>query len=252
MAIEFQDLSPDATAIILLCSSIGNERDRRHEAARPAILGEAPRRARSPVVPRTPSAIGLAADEIDRSLGVGPDEAARLARLLGRGGQLAFELDRLRSRGIWVVTIADDAYPTRLRERLGPDAPPVLFGSGSVSLLEGGGIAIVGSRDADDAAVGFTQRLAAAVVRGGASVVSGGAKGIDATAMRAASDAGGRVVGVLPEGVERRLRDGATRSVVASGQAVLVCRTTRWPASAPAPRWAATRSSMRCRMWRWS
>ena len=40
--------------------------------------------------------------------------------------------------------------------------------------------------------------------------------------MRAASDAGGRVVGVLPEGVERRLRDGATRSMVASGQAVLV------------------------------
>ena len=40
--------------------------------------------------------------------------------------------------------------------------------------------------------------------------------------MRAAFDASGRVVGVLPEGVERRLREGDTRAAVASGQAVLV------------------------------
>ncbi len=152
------------------------------------------------------------ADEIDRSLGVGGDEAARYARLLSRGGQLAFELDRLRSRGIWVVTIADEAYPTRLVERFGSDAPPVLFGSGDPSRLDGGGIAIVGSRDADGEAVAFTERLAAAAARGGTPVVSGGARGIDVTAMRAAAAADGVVVGVLSEGVERRLRESDTRS----------------------------------------
>jgi predicted Rossmann fold nucleotide-binding protein DprA/Smf involved in DNA uptake len=40
--------------------------------------------------------------------------------------------------------------------------------------------------------------------------------------MRAAFEAGGSVVGVVPEGVERRLRDPSTRSAVAGGQAVLV------------------------------
>ena len=164
----------------------------------------------------------LTAEEIDRSLGVGSEEADRLARLLARGGQLAFELDRLRSRGIWVVTVADEAYPRRLAERLGPDAPPVLFGSGDAGLLDGGGVAIVGSRDADAEAVAFTERLAGAIARGGSAVVSGGARGIDVTAMRAAFAANGRVVGVLPEGVERRLREGDTRAAVASGQAVLV------------------------------
>jgi predicted Rossmann fold nucleotide-binding protein DprA/Smf involved in DNA uptake len=86
----------------------------------------------------------------------------------------------------------------------------------------GGGIAIVGSREADAEAVAFTERLAGATARGGDAVVSGGARGIDVTAMRAAFAANGRVVGVLPEGVERRLREGDTRTAVASGQAVLV------------------------------
>jgi len=121
-----------------------------------------------------------------------------------------------------VVTIADDQYPAVLRERLGTWAPPVLFGSGPASLLVAGGIAIVGSRDADDDAVAFTARLSSAAVAGGSSVVSGGARGIDVTAMRAAFEAGGSVVGVVPEGVERGLRDPSTRSAVAGGQAVLV------------------------------
>ncbi len=221
--IDFEARSPDAPAIILLCSSIGM--DRSAGAVRPlgprtwAKLADGLRR-QSFRGPR--DLVGLSADEIDRSLGVGDQEADRYFRLLARGGQLAFELDRLRSRGIWVVTIADDPYPTRLVERLGVDAPPVLFGSGDGSALDRGGIAIVGSREADDVAVTFTERLAAAAARGGTPVVSGGARGIDAVAMRSALDAGGNVVGVLPEGVERRLRSGDDRAAVASGQVVLV------------------------------
>jgi len=221
--IDLESLSPDAPALILLCTSLGAERGA--TAVRPlgpvqwSRLDEALRR-NSFQGPR--DLIGLTADEIARSLGVGEDVAAGYVRLLGRSGQLAFELDRLRSRGIWVVTIADDAYPAALRHRLGSWAPPVLFGSGPASLLVAGGIAIVGSREADDEAIAFTTRLAAAAVAGGSAVVSGGARGIDVAAMRSAFEAGGSVVGVVPEGVERRLRDPSTRSAVAAGQAVLV------------------------------
>ena len=52
--------------------------------------------------------------------------------------------------------------------------------------------------------------------------MSGGARGVNAVAMRAAFGAAGAVIGVLPEGVERRLKEAATRSAVASGQAVIV------------------------------
>ncbi len=68
----------------------------------------------------------------------------------------------------------------------------------------------------------FTRRLASAIAVGGSSLVSGGARGIDVTSMSAAFEAGGTVIGVLPEGVERRLRETATRSAVAGGSAVVV------------------------------
>lgn len=219
--IDFELLSPDAPAIILLCSSLGAAPGAVRPVP-PVAFARLSERVRRQSFRGLRDLANLSADEIVRSLDADPEEAARWVRLLARGGQLAFELDRLRSRGVWVVTIADDVYPSRLRERLGDNAPPVMFGSGDPGLLGKGGIAIVGSRDADEAAVVFTERLASAAARAGAAVVSGGARGIDAAAMRAAFAAGGSVVGVVPEGVERRLRESSTRSAVAGGQAVLL------------------------------
>jgi predicted Rossmann fold nucleotide-binding protein DprA/Smf involved in DNA uptake len=217
--IDLERLSPDATAIILLCTSLGEAGGRPLGPVAYARLAESLRRQSF----RGPGDLfGLTADDIARSLGVDVDAASSIARRLGRAGQLAFELDRLRSRGAWVVTIADHPYPSGLRDRLGLAAPPVLFGSGSPGLLGGGGIAIVGSRDADEDATQFTEGLAAATARGGSAVISGGARGIDAVAMRAALEASGSVVGVVPEGVERRLREASTRFAVAGGLVVLV------------------------------
>ena len=218
-----ETLSPDAAAIVLLCTSLGMDRDGAGE--RP--LGPAAYAALQAAIDRSSLAgpadlVGLGADDVAAALQVSQGDAAAHVRRLARHGQLAFEVDRLRARGIWVVTIRSDAYPARLRDRLGTAAPPVLFGSGPVALLATGGVAIVGSRDADGAANAFTERLATAASVGGGTVVSGGARGVDVTAMRAAFAAGGSVIGVLPEGVERRLKEASTRSAVADGQAVLV------------------------------
>lgn len=229
--IDFETLAPDAPAIIMLCTSLGEPRDgargRGGDGAGERPLGPVAY-ARLAEALQTGSfagprdLVGLTADDVVAALGLETDIAAGYARRLARGGQLTFELDRLRSRGVWVVTVADLAYPAILRDRLGPAAPPVLFGTGPASLLGSGGIAIVGSRDADEAAVAFTERLASGAARGGTPVVSGGARGIDAVAMRAAFEADGLVVGVVPEGVERRLREASTRSAVAGGRALLV------------------------------
>ena len=78
-------------------------------------------RERTPGIGRAASplaAVGGSSGQYARSLEIDEDVAAGYVRLLGRSGQLAFELDRLRSRGIWIVTIADDDYPAVLRERL--------------------------------------------------------------------------------------------------------------------------------------
>jgi predicted Rossmann fold nucleotide-binding protein DprA/Smf involved in DNA uptake len=221
--IDFETLSPDAPAIVLLCTSLGEMRS--GDLPRPlgpVAYSDLAERLRRQSFRGPRDLIGLDADAISRSLGVAHEEAAVIESRLVRAGQIGLEFDRLRSSGVWFVTVADETYPVVLKQRLGTHVPPVLFGTGDAELLRHGGIAIVGSRDVDDEAVAFTERLATAAAQGATSVVSGGARGIDVTAMRAAFVAGGTVVGVVPEGVERRLREGSTRNAVAEGRAVLV------------------------------
>jgi predicted Rossmann fold nucleotide-binding protein DprA/Smf involved in DNA uptake len=217
-----ETISADAQAIILSCSSIvlprGDETKPFGPRGWAKLSSWLDERGAGPG-----SMLGLSVEDLGGVLGdVDQNQRGRLARLLARTGQLAFELDRLRSRGIWVVTVADGGYPSRLRERLGADAPPVLFGAGEQALLDDGGVAIVGSRDVDELGLAFTRAVASAVAKGGSPVVSGGARGVDQEAMRSAFEAGGSVVGALPEGIERRIREPSTRSALAESRAVLV------------------------------
>jgi predicted Rossmann fold nucleotide-binding protein DprA/Smf involved in DNA uptake len=131
---------------------------------------------------------------------------------------------------VWVATQADAAYPTRWRDRLGPDAPPVLFGAGDGGLLTRGGVAILGSRDADGAALAFTERLAGGAAAAGDQVVLGPSRGVAQTAMTAALAGGGTVAAVLAEGVERRIRDVAIRRALAGGRAAV---TAPWHPATP-------------------
>ncbi|MBM4164800.1 MAG: hypothetical protein FJ222_10240 [Lentisphaerae bacterium] len=55
----------------------------------------------------------------------------------------------------------------------------MLFGAGDPALLQGGGLAIVGSRDVDDAGQAFAGDVARWCARGGMPVISGGARGVD-------------------------------------------------------------------------
>ena len=162
------------------------------------------------------------AGELAEQLGMPALEAERLARLLERRQRLTAELERLAQLGIWLLTLADEGYPTRWRERLGPGAPPALFGSGEMALLEAGGLAVVGSRNVDRAGYEFAQEIARHCARCGLTVVSGGARGVDSAAMSAAVEAGGTAVGVLAHALESALRESAVWQAVAEGTMTLV------------------------------
>src|SRR5580658_8829090 len=83
----------------------------------------------------------------------------RLESLLGRGFLLSQAVDRWNARAIWVVSRADATYPRRLKTRLKEDAPPVLYGCGHVSLLDTGGLAVVGSRHVDDELISYAENV---------------------------------------------------------------------------------------------
>ncbi len=149
-------------------------------------------------------------------------DAERAARLLGRGFQLSQAVERWQARAIWVVSRADPDYPARLKARLKEDAPPILYGCGEGRLLETGGLAIVGSRDVDETLIAFTRRVSELAAQAGATVVSGGARGIDQAAMRGALEAGGIVVGVLADSLERAVLQREHREMLMDGRLALV------------------------------
>ena len=171
----------------------------------------------------TPSALfGLEAPEIADSIGVSPEAGVRVAELLSRGGQFAIELERLSARGIWIITRADEGYPQLFRSRLKATAPPVIFGAGNPSTLVDRSVAVVGSRDADEASIGFATALGRSCARNGLAVVSGGARGIDSAAMLATVDGGGKAIGVVAEALERAVRRPDFRPYLADGELTLI------------------------------
>ncbi|MXN27542.1 DNA-processing protein DprA [Delftia sp. CH05] len=137
----------------------------------------------------------------------------RLTRLMGRGFQLAQALEYWSARSIWVVSRADSRYPKRIKSRLKHEAPPVMYGCGDLDLVDNGGLAVVGSRDADDEILSYAQRAGERAASVGRGLISGGAKGVDSAAMNGAEALGGIVCNVMAEGlaqaaISRRFRDG--------------------------------------------
>ena len=150
-------------------------------------------------------------------------DCGRLERLLGRGFLLSQALERWRTRAIWVMSRADAEYPRRFKKRVGGAAPPVLYGCGDAGILDSGGLAVVGSRKVSEALIEYTKAVGRLTAAAGRTLVSGGARGIDQAAMRGALDGGGRVIGVMADGLEKAVLRREYRDALIEGRLVLIC-----------------------------
>lgn len=85
-----------------------------------------------------------------------------------------------------------------------PDPPLLLFARGDTTLLEPSSrrVAVIGTREPDLYGVQVARRFASTLAAAGVVVVSGGARGIDTQAHRAALESGGRTVAVLASGFD--------------------------------------------------
>lgn len=107
----------------------------------------------------------------------------------------------LANRSVFIVHRGEAAYSALLNNC--PDAPPVLFCQGDITLLQRPAIAVVGSRrpSRDGSAAAF--ELGAQLAGYGLVVVSGLARGIDGHAHAGALSAGGATVAVMATGLDR-------------------------------------------------
>ena len=157
----------------------------------------------------------------EASTGSGIDKQ-RLESLLGRGVQLGFAVEEWQRSGIWIISRSDIDYPARYKKHLKDKAPPLLFGVGNRSLLSGGGLGIVGSRNVDQDGEAFTRQVAELCAYNRMPVVSEGARGVDQISMNAALEAGGVTIGILAENLLKKSVERKNRQAIANGRLLLL------------------------------
>ncbi len=114
----------------------------------------------------------------------------------------AFLAESFFSQGFEVIPITSPEYSKTLKSNLKvAHAPAVLYVKGNKKILEEKSVAIVGSRDASEAALKFTDNIAKLASKEYKVVVSGFAKGVDKQALDSAINYKGQSIIVLPQGI---------------------------------------------------
>ncbi|MBU1706622.1 DNA-processing protein DprA [bacterium] len=213
-------LSTDTQAILLLCGQFGNG----SASVQPLTLSEfnkfeqwlADENLCLSDLIKTDSA------QIIEKLRNSGFDAERFESLLSRGSALAIAVERWTQTGLWILGRNDEAYPSRLKERLQQKAPVVLYGAGNQSLLSRGGLAVVGSRDADEEALSFAQNVGEICAQQDIQIISGGARGVDQTAMLGALEQNGSSIGILSGNLAQEIVSEKSRMWIANDKLVLL------------------------------
>jgi DNA processing protein len=139
-------------------------------------------------------------------------------------------MDRLRVR---LIPRGHEDYPPLLAQI--PDPPVALYVRGALEAQDQQGVAIVGSRRADDYCRRTANRLAQELVEAGLTVISGLARGVDTAAHLGALEAGGRTLACLGCGVDVAYpyENAALAGRIAENGAVL----SEYPMTAPPDAW---------------
>ena len=195
-------LSPDSQSILLLCGTLGQDRTACPKPLSPAEFHRLALWMKSNDMRPNELLLPGFIDKL-KAFNDAKIDLNRIKSLLNRGGALAFSVEAWTNRGLWILSVVDESYPRRWRDRLGHNAPPLIYGAGNRDLLSKGGLAIIGSRDVDEVGTDVTRTVAKMGAINGIQIISGGARGVDSEAMQAALTNGGCVAGVLADSLSR-------------------------------------------------
>ncbi len=114
----------------------------------------------------------------------------------------AFLAESLNNEGYELIPITSPEYSKTLKENLkAAHAPALLYVKGNKKIMQEKSIAIVGSRNASDKSLEFTDNIARLASKEYKVVVSGFAKGVDKQALDSAINYKGQSIIVLPQGI---------------------------------------------------
>lgn len=141
--------------------------------------------------------------ESDSFLGLelSPQELDLLQQTKSDLPNYAFMVEELLNQGYDIVPVTSNEYSPTLKANLKYNSPIVLYTKGNKQILQEKSIAIVGSRNANETSLLFTDNVAKKASSEFKVVVSGFAKGVDKQALDSALNYKGQSIIVLPQGI---------------------------------------------------
>ncbi len=197
--------------VLLLCASLG-QRD-----VKPLTMAQYRELSRRMTLAPTLTEDGQVTEETFLQLGYGETMAKYLVFLLSREDELDWYLSHGYGQSIKPVTKISPTYPEKLVAQWGESRPVLFFVSGNMSLWNLPGFAVVGSREPTLEARQFAYAMGTAVAKQNLVLVTGGAEGVDMTALEGCRDAGGNAVVFVPDCLEKRLDLAGDNCLVVSG-----------------------------------
>ena len=144
----------------------------------------------------------LTAEDLTK-LGYSTEMAQRILSLLNEEDLLIHYLRKARKAGCIPIPRISPLYPKILRHRLGEDAPGCLWAKGDLEILKNPRISLVGSRDLNPKNTEFAAEAGRQAATQGYTLVSGNARGADKTAQDACLKAGGQVISIVADSLEK-------------------------------------------------
>ena len=192
-------------SVILLCSYLGISKD---SEAKPLTLSEWNKFLDCMIKNKSEPGVILKQNFRDelKNMSFSEKEIGRIEKLISRGGSVAMELDDLSRKGIEVTTLLDKEYPVLLRKRLRKRAPVILYYAGDITLSRKIGIAVVGSRNIDEAGISFTKDLVKRASSEHIIIYSGGARGVDTVSELTAIENGSAVVSYVADSLLTKIK----------------------------------------------
>ena len=142
------------------------------------------------------------------AMGYSLEMAERIVALLEDTVLLEHYLRRGQRLGYHPISRVGEEYPQTVHNRLGLDAPGCLWSRGALELLSKPAVALVGSRELGKDNLAFAKEVGRQAARQGYVLVSGNARGADRAAQDSCLEAGGEVIAVVADELERYRPDG--------------------------------------------
>ncbi|MFJ5764580.1 DNA-processing protein DprA [Lysinibacillus sp. NPDC093210] len=196
-------ISQDSFSTLLLCSFVNPSEniDKGYKPFKQKEWVDLSTKIAKSELERPSNLIKYSHHQIMEILRISDVEAERILTLLSRSSSMALQVEKFNSMGIRIITRADQEYPKRFKKILKSLSPNILYFAGDLSILNSDAIGIVGSRNANEDSLKFTELLTEKAVKEGLVTVSGGSKGIDSVAHNKTIELNGKTIAILSDGL---------------------------------------------------